>query len=236
MGLNVSCTQAVLPATLRGSTWLICALSARVKDSLRFVRVSYLPPCIGAGRGSETEWRQTPSTTTSSSCLKPLIHSDWFDQMLTSKRGSVLCQGVIERYTLIQRCRNEYPIRLMCRCLKVLASGYYDWQDREPSPRAQENARLVRRIRADYQRFLTRNTLICSMSAVGHCGDNAACESFFGQLKRERVAHQSYRTRDEARAGLFDYIERFYNPRMRRRVARQDLKFSAFFKPSVEMG
>lgn len=84
--------------------------------------------------------------------------------------------------------------------------------------------------------FLTRNTLICRMSSVGHCGDNAACEVFFGQLKRERVAHQSYRTRDEARADLFDYIERLHNPRMRRRVARQDLKFSAFFKPSVEMG
>lgn len=88
----------------------------------------------------------------------------------------------------------------------------------------------------DYQRFLNRNTLVCSMSAVGHCGDNAACEGFFGLLKRERVAHQSYRTRDEARADLFDYIERFHNPRMHRRVARQDLKFSALLKPSVEMG
>lgn len=48
---------------------------------------------------------------------------------------------------MIQRCRNEYPVRLMCRCLKVSASGYYAWQGREPSPRAQENARLVRRIR-----------------------------------------------------------------------------------------
>uniref|UniRef100_UPI00129D4094 IS3 family transposase n=1 Tax=Pseudomonas aeruginosa TaxID=287 RepID=UPI00129D4094 len=83
---------------------------------------------------------------------------------------------------------------------------------------------------ADYQRFLNLNTLVCSMSAVGHCGDNAAYEGFFGQLKRERVAHQSYRTRDEARADLFDYIERFHNPRMRRRVARQDLKFSALFQ------
>lgn len=45
---------------------------------------------------------------------------------------------------------------------------------------------------ADYQRFLTSNMLICSMSAVGRCGDNAACEGFFGQLKLERVAHQSY--------------------------------------------
>ena len=48
---------------------------------------------------------------------------------------------------MIQRCRNEYPVRLMCRCLKVSASGYYAWQDREPSARAQENARLVKRIR-----------------------------------------------------------------------------------------
>ena len=48
---------------------------------------------------------------------------------------------------MIQRCRNEYPVRLMCRCLKVSASGCYAWQDREPSPRAQENARLVKLIR-----------------------------------------------------------------------------------------
>lgn len=89
---------------------------------------------------------------------------------------------------------------------------------------------------ADYQRFLTRNTQVCSMSAVGHCGDNAACEGFFGMLKRERVVHQSYRTRDEVRADLFDYIERFHNPKMRRRVARLDLKFSTLLKPSVEMG
>ena len=89
---------------------------------------------------------------------------------------------------------------------------------------------------SDYQRFLKRNTLICSMSAVGHCGDNAACEGFFGMLKRERTNHCRYRTRDEAKADLFDYIERFHNPRMRRRVARQDQSFSAVFKPSVETG
>ena len=72
----------------------------------------------------------------------------------------------------------------------------------------------------NYQRFLSRNTLVCSMSAVGYCGDNAACQGFFGLFKWECAAHQSYRTRDEARAHLFDYIERFHNPRMDRRVAR----------------
>jgi len=44
----------------------------------------------------------------------------------------------------------------------------------------------------DYQGYLSANGLICSMSAVGHCGDNAACEGFFGLLKRERIYRTSY--------------------------------------------
>lgn len=44
----------------------------------------------------------------------------------------------------------------------------------------------------DYQGYLAANGLICSMSAVGHCGDNAACEGFFGLLKRERVYRTIY--------------------------------------------
>lgn len=91
-------------------------------------------------------------------------------------------------------------------------------------------------ISGTYQKFLGGNALVCSMSAVGHCADNAAREGFFGQLKRERVNHRQYRTRDEARADLFDYLERFHNPRMRRRVARQDRRFSALTQSSVEMG
>jgi len=89
---------------------------------------------------------------------------------------------------------------------------------------------------SDYQRFLKQSTLICSMNAVGHCGDNAACEGFFGMLKRERRNRRDYRTMDIAKADIFDYIERFHNPRMRRRVVKNDLQFSAFLKPSVEMG
>ena len=276
---------------------------------------------------------------------------------------------------MIERCREEFPVRLMCRCLRVSASGYYAWSKRLPSARQQDNERLLGRIRAlhedsrgtlgagrmqedlvdegevvslnrvarlmaadglqgwprkkrrgqrgqpglappdvrnwlerdftalepetkwvtditeiktdegklylcivldlfdhrvvgwsmhhrqdrkmviravqmavwqrqggepvilhsdrgsqfrssDYQDYLAAHALVCSMSAVGHCGDNAACEGFFGQLKRERVYRMKYPTLDAARADVFEYIERFHNPRMRRRVARQDLKFS----------
>ncbi len=42
-----------------------------------------------------------------------------------------------------------------------------------------------------------------------------AVESFFGLLKRERVNRVRYRTRDEARADLFNYIELFYNRKRR---------------------
>ena len=66
--------------------------------------------------------------------------------------------------------------------------------------------------------------------------DNAACEGFFGLLKRERVHHRRYRTRDEARADLLDYLERFHNPRMRRRVTRRNQEFSALTQQSVEIG
>ncbi|MEQ8800466.1 MAG: DDE-type integrase/transposase/recombinase, partial [Haliea sp.] len=88
----------------------------------------------------------------------------------------------------------------------------------------------------DYQRLLKLNALICSMSAVGHCGDNAACEGFFGVRKRERVNRSKYRTRDIAESDLFDYIERFHNLRKRRRVAKRDLEYSAVLEPSVEVG
>lgn len=74
------------------------------------------------------------------------------------------------------------------------------------------------------------------MSAVGHCGDNAACEGFFGMLKRERIHRMKYPTLDAARTDVFEYIERFHNPRMRRRVARHDRKFQALSQPSVISG
>ena len=285
---------------------------------------------------------------------------------------------------MIHRCRETFPIRLMCRCLQVSASGYYSWATRPPSARTQENARLVRRMRAlhaehdgvlgsprmweelryagercgrhrvarlmrraglqgvpqrrrsrtkpsgprpsgtqnlvardftapapnskwvtdityirtaehwlylcivldlysdvvvgwsmsprqdghlviqavlmalwqrpgrtpvilhsdrgcqftsdEYQHFLAAHHITCSMSAVGSCADNAAAESFFGVLKRERVNRRQYRTRAEARADLFDYIERWYNPRQRRRLAMQQQSEKLLTQVSVEMG
>jgi transposase InsO family protein len=62
-----------------------------------------------------------------------------------------------------------------------------------------------------YQRLLGRHGITCSMSRVAQCWDNAPVESFFATLKKELVHHESYTTRQEAKAGIFEYIEAFYN-------------------------
>jgi putative transposase len=67
----------------------------------------------------------------------------------------------------------------------------------------------------EWMRFCKEHGLTTSMSRRGNCYDNAVAESFFSSLKKERVRRRIYRTRDEARADLFDYIEVFYN-RIRR--------------------
>lgn len=271
------------------------------------------------------------------------------------------------RYHFIERCRGAFPVRMMCRLLRVSHGGYYDWRQRAPSARERENTRLLRRIseihaetdgvygarkiwselRAagescgvhrvarlmrqaglkgipsrrrwrsrlpaarpdgvvdhlqrdftatepdsrwvsdityirtregwlylavvldlctrkvagwsmsdrlrtnlvvqavlmalwrrnrqtelmvhsdrgtqytarELRSFLRAHRVTSSMSAVGNCYDNAAMESFFGLLKRERVNRRDYATRIEARADVFDYIERFYNRKRRHGTA-----------------
>nr|WP_159465529.1 IS3 family transposase [Scandinavium goeteborgense] len=63
----------------------------------------------------------------------------------------------------------------------------------------------------DWQRFCRTNNLAPSMSRRGNCWDNAVAESFFSSLKKERIRKRIYKTRDLARADIFDYIEVFYN-------------------------
>ena len=66
-----------------------------------------------------------------------------------------------------------------------------------------------------FQRLLADHGITCSMSRSGNVWDNSAMESFFSSLKTERTVRKTYRTRDAARADVFDYIERFYNPKRR---------------------
>jgi putative transposase len=67
----------------------------------------------------------------------------------------------------------------------------------------------------DFRNELKKYGIKPSMSSTGNCYDNAVVESFFGALKRERVNRVRYRTREQARADLFEYIEVFYNRKRR---------------------
>jgi putative transposase len=62
-----------------------------------------------------------------------------------------------------------------------------------------------------YRERLEENGIKASMSRKGDCWDNAVVESFFHSLKTEYVDFEKFQTRDEARNGLFEWIEAFYN-------------------------
>jgi transposase InsO family protein len=49
------------------------------------------------------------------------------------------------------------------------------------------------------------------MSGKGNCYDNAMMESFFHTVKVERIHHEKYHTRSQARQSIFEYIEVYYN-------------------------
>ena len=70
----------------------------------------------------------------------------------------------------------------------------------------------------EYQSALEARGLRCSMSRKGNCWDNAVMESFFSRLKVELIYAENYKSVDDARAGIFEYIEIFYN-RNRRHTA-----------------
>ena len=67
----------------------------------------------------------------------------------------------------------------------------------------------------DWKRFCSDHHIVHSISRRGNAYDNAAMESFFASLKKERVRRRTYRTIAEARADVFDYVEVFYNRKRR---------------------
>src|SRR4029079_449925 len=87
---------------------------------------------------------------------------------------------------------------------------------------------------AQYRALLAQQGIRQSMSRKGDCWDNAPMESFFHTLKTELVMHCDYKTRDDARVSLFDYMEVFYNRQRRHSSIRYEapLPFEAMKSPS----
>ena len=64
---------------------------------------------------------------------------------------------------------------------------------------------------ADFRHALAQGQALPSMSRKACCYDNAAMESFWSTLKQELIYRRQFKTRDEARQAIFDFIEVFYN-------------------------
>jgi len=94
------------------------------------------------------------------------------------------------------------------------------WRRGKPDALLHHSDRGSQYTSEQFQRLMADHGVTCSMSRAGNCWDNAAMESFFSSLKTERVARKTYRTRDEAKADVFDYIERFYNTKRRHSTIR----------------
>lgn len=78
-----------------------------------------------------------------------------------------------------------------------------------------------------YIDYAHRQGFTLSMSRKGNCWDNAPMESFFSRLKVELIYAKNYQTIDEAKTGIFEYIEIFYN-RKRRHSANDNLSPVAY--------
>ena len=84
----------------------------------------------------------------------------------------------------------------------------------------------------EWRDFLKGHNLEASMSRRGNCYDNAVAESFFASLKTERIRRKTYKTRQDARSDVFDYIELFYNPK--RRHAKNGMLSPAEFEMTAQ--
>ena len=103
------------------------------------------------------------------------------------------------------------------------------WRRGKPEALLHHSDRGSQYTSEQFQRLMADHGVTCSMSRAGNCWDNATMESFFSSLKTERTARKTYRTRNEAKADVFDYIERFYNPKRRHSTIgyRSPMEFEA---------
>lgn len=131
--------------------------------------------------------------------------------LIATRRGWLYLAVVMDLYSrrIIGWSMNGRISRHLVMDAITMALGY-----RQPAgPLLHHSDRGSQYTSDDFRDLLAKHHIDCSMSARGSCYDNAAVESFFSLLKRERVQRRTYVTREEAKADIFDYIECFYNRR-----------------------
>jgi len=85
------------------------------------------------------------------------------------------------------------------------------WNRRPPRGLLFHSDRGVQYASHAFRKVLKSHGMLRSMSRKGECWDNACAETFFKTLKVELIGSRIYRSREEAKAAIFEYIEVFYN-------------------------
>jgi len=117
-----------------------------------------------------------------------------------------LCSRRIVGWSMAEHLRTEL-------CLEALKMAL--GRRRVGSQLLHHSDRGVQYASGDYQRLLESNGICVSMSRTGNCYDNAAMESFWSTLKTELVHHMQYKSHDQARGSIFQFIECWYNRKRR---------------------
>ena len=135
----------------------------------------------------------------------------WLGDMtfIPTRRGWLYLTALLDLYSrkVVGWAMGERPSGQLVRDALEMAL-----QHRRPGPGLVHHSDQGSQYRAaDYLRRLENIGAVPSMSRKGNCYDNAVAESFFSTLKSELVFHRDYRTREEARADIFEFIEVFYN-------------------------
>ena len=110
------------------------------------------------------------------------------------------------RYAFVAEHRRQFPVRAMCRCLRIQPSGLYAWLKNPLSRRAREDARQIELLDKAWKE---------SGRVYGYrkLHDDLLDQGETSCANRERIRRKTYRTREEARQDVFDYTETFYNPK-----------------------
>jgi len=184
------------------------------------------------GIPARSQWRKKPSSTRPDHVTNHLqrdftaeqANTKWVTDITYIRTGEGwvylavvidLYSGVVVGWSMSQRMESQLVVQAVLMAL---------WQKKYPGSVILHSDRGSQYTSHEYQFFLSTHGVISSMSAVGSCYDNAAAESFFGVLKRERVNRKRYLTRAEARADIFDYIERFHNQRKKRQLTSVNIQ------------
>ena len=102
------------------------------------------------------------------------------------------------RYLFLSRQMSSFPVRVMCRVLRVSAAGFYDWLQRQPrvtERRREELAVLIRRIHADVKGRYGSPRMHAELVARGHpCSVNTVAK-VMRSLGLRAISHRKFRVR-----------------------------------------